>query len=127
MARTLLFIDQNGGLHVGMSKNPAAIDRHTPIKERLYRVLLRSPGEEWTVRTLTEATGSDVSTGSVRDTIYMLIAAGAMTVVPGNQAITVRLSAAGLVRLRSVEKAWQSRRAGRTPPQATASAARSRP
>jgi len=56
----------------------------------------------------------------------MLIAAGAMTVVPGNQAITVRLSAAGLVRLRSAEKSWQSRRAARTPPQATAAAARLR-
>ena len=126
MLRPRLSSIRTGTFHVGMSKNPAAIDRHTPIKERVYRVLLRSSGEDWTVRTLTDATGSDISTGSVRDIIYMLIAAGAMTVVPGNQAITVRLSAAGLVRLRSVERAWQSRRAARTPPQGTAAAARLR-
>jgi hypothetical protein len=39
----------------------------------------------------------------------MLIAAGAMTVVPGNQAITVRLTAAGLTRLQSIEKDWLGR------------------
>lgn len=92
---------------MGASRSFAAIDRQTPIKERIYRVLLSSPAEEWTVRTLT--TASDTGTSSVRDTIYMLIAAGAMTVVPGNQAITVRLSAAGLTRLQSIEKAWQRR------------------
>ena len=92
---------------MGASRSsPAAIGRHTSIKERIYRVLLSAPGEAWTVRTLTTAAGSDIRTSSVRDTIYMLIAAGAMTVVPGNQAITVRLSADGLTRLRSIEKAW---------------------
>jgi hypothetical protein len=92
---------------VGASRSSAAIDRHTPIKERIYRALLSSPAEEWTVRTLT--TASDTGTSSVRDTIYTLIAAGAMTVVPGNQAITVRLTAAGLTRLQSIEKDWLGR------------------
>jgi hypothetical protein len=90
------------------------------IKEWIYRVLLSSPHEVWTVRTLTTAAASDIRTSSVRDTVYMLIAAGAMTVVPGNQAITVRLSAAGLTRLQSIVKPWRSRYATRTPNQATA-------
>ena len=104
---------------MGTSKTPAAIDRHTPIKERIYRVLLGYPGEEWTVRTLTTAAGSGIGSSSVRDTIYMLIAAGVVTVVPGNQAITVRLNATGLIRLRSIEKTWQSRRVKPPPGNAT--------
>jgi hypothetical protein len=99
-----------------MSSNPGAIGRYTPTRETVYRVLLSSqPPQEWTVRTLTDATGSKTTTSKVRDTIYMLIAAGAMTIVPGNQAITVRLNDAGLSQLQSIEKAWQNRPVARVP------------
>jgi hypothetical protein len=46
----------------------------------------------------------------VRDTIYILIAAAAMTVVPGYRAVTVRLTATGRNQLQSLEQAWQNRR-----------------
>jgi hypothetical protein len=84
------------------------IGRHTPIRERIYRVLLSSPEQEWTVRALSEATGDDISVSVARDTIYTLIAAAAMTLVPGRPAITVRLTTTGLTQLQSIANAWQA-------------------
>jgi hypothetical protein len=96
---------------VDTSASPVTINRYTSIRERIYRVLLRYPRDEWTVRALATATGPDISPSAVRDTIYMLIAAAAMSVVPGNRAITVQLTAAGRTRLQSIEKTWRSARA----------------
>jgi hypothetical protein len=84
-----------------------AIGRHTPTRERIYRVLLGQPHREWTVRTLTATAGTGISASAVRDTIYLLVAAAAMTVLPGNQALTVRLTADGLTRLQSIDKDWR--------------------
>jgi hypothetical protein len=113
-------LPDRGDSRMGTSESPAAIGRHTALRERIYVVLLTSPRQDWTVRTLASATGSGVATSVVRDTIYMLIAAAAMTVVPGNRVITVRLNEAGLTRLQSIVKQWQSPRATRVPRQLTA-------
>jgi hypothetical protein len=83
------------------------MSRHTPTRERIYRVLLSDPLREWTVRTLTATAGTGISASAVRDTIYLLVAAAALTVVPGNQVITVRLTADGLMRLRSIDTNWR--------------------
>ena len=95
---------------MGASGIHEAVSRHTPIRERIYQVLLSQPREEWTVRTLKAAAGPDISISMVRDTIYILIAAAAMTVVPGHRAVTVRLTATGRNQLQSLEQAWQNRR-----------------
>jgi hypothetical protein len=73
----------------------------------IYRVLLGDPHREWTVRTLTAMAGTGTSASAVRDTIYLLVAAAAMTVVPGNQVITVRLTADGLMHPKSIDKDWR--------------------
>jgi len=61
---------------------------------------------------LTATAGTGISTSAVRDTIYLLVAAAAMTVLPGNQAITVRLTADGLMRLQCIDKDWRRSHSG---------------
>jgi hypothetical protein len=90
-----------------MHDSSSAIGRHTPVRARVYHVLLSAPGREWTVRDLAAATGPDISASAARDIIYALIAAAAMTIVPGNRAVTVRLTTEGINQLRSIDKAWQ--------------------
>jgi hypothetical protein len=90
-----------------MHDSPSAIGRHSPVRERVYHVLLSAPGREWTVRDLAAATGPEVSASAARDIVYTLIAAAAMSTVPGNRAVTVRLTNEGLNQLRSIATAWQ--------------------
>jgi hypothetical protein len=103
---------------MGAAGIPGAISRYTPTRDRIYRVLLGAPHDEWTVSALATAAGPGISTSAARDTIYTLIAAAAMTIVPGHRAVTVQLTATGLTQLQSVEQAWQIRRpVTRTQPQ----------
>jgi hypothetical protein len=76
------------------------------VRAKVYEVLLSTPREDWTIRGLAEASGDGVSISSARDTVYMLIAVAAMTVVPGTRALTVRLTAAGLTQLKSITDTW---------------------
>jgi hypothetical protein len=106
MFRTRSWADDQWGIHVGAFRDSATVGRRTPVRARIYHVLLSAPLKDWTIRDLATACGDGVSTSSARDTVYTLIAAAAMTVVPGTRAVTVRLTAAGLTQLQSIVSAW---------------------
>jgi anti-sigma B factor antagonist len=107
---------------VGALGSAVVIGRHTPIRERIYQVLLSYPRREWTIRDLAAASGDGVSISSARDAVYMLTAAAAMAAVPATRAVTVRLTADGRDQIQSIVDGWQSLRGTRIPHQLTASA-----
>jgi hypothetical protein len=85
--------------------------RPTPIRERIYSLLLSEPGRKWTIRQVTDslASGGGVSTDMVRPVLYVLLADRIMVAQSGQRTLTLKLTTDGIVALQTIMYTWSTR------------------
>ena len=85
------------------------LSRYSPQRRVIYTHLLNDRSREWTVATLAASVRRSATRESVRATFYALIAFGMMIQIPGNHAITARLTVDGADALKSLVDWWPDR------------------
>ena len=83
------------------------VARRTPVRERVYTLLLAAPTAQWTVSGVVERLRDDpVSHDAVRPVLYILLRDKLMEEVSGQRGLTVRLTTAGVTALRQILASW---------------------
>lgn len=76
-------------------------------RERIYHVLLASPGRSWRIAELA-ARLPDVSVEAVRTTLYLMLGDHLVEPVAGQRSLTLRLNERGETAVRQITTAWSA-------------------
>ncbi|MEV0453909.1 hypothetical protein [Catellatospora methionotrophica] len=83
------------------------LGRRSPSRAAIYRHMLANPNRDWTVRDLiVRLADVGVSAESARATVYLLVDARIVVMVPGHWRLTVRLAQGADETLRRLLNSW---------------------